>query len=113
MGIDPRTNPWWRDVLENGQSSPFARFFDIEWSPVKPELRGRVLLPILADQYGLVLERGDLKLTFEEAALHLDYFEHHLPINPRQAVRVFEHDLEGLAARLGRNTRTCASTSAS
>jgi len=101
MGIDPRTNPWWHDVLENGQSSPFAHFFDIDWEPIKPELRGRVLLPILAEQYGLVLERGDLKLVFEEAALHLDYFEHHLPINPRQAVRVYEHELAGLTAALG------------
>jgi (1->4)-alpha-D-glucan 1-alpha-D-glucosylmutase len=101
MGIDPRTNPWWRDVLENGQSSPFAHFFDIDWEPVKPELRGRVLLPILAEQYGLVLERGDLRLVFEEAALHLDYFDHHLPINPRQAVRVYEHELPGLTAALG------------
>ena len=101
MGIDPRTNPWWRDVLENGRSSPFARFFDIDWEPIKPELKGRVLLPFLADQYGLVLERGDLKLGFEDAALHLDYFEHHLPINPRQAVLVYEHELDGLRARLG------------
>jgi len=101
MGIDPRTNPWWRDVLENGRSSPFARFFDIDWEPVKPELSGRVLLPILAEQYGLVLERGDLKLRFEDAALHLDYFEHHLPINPRQAVRVYEHGLDDLTSRLG------------
>ena len=101
MGIDPRTNPWWRDVLENGRSSAFARFFDIDWDPIKPELRGKILLPILGEQYGLVLERGELRLGFGDGALHLDYFEHHLPINPRQAVRVYEHALADLQTSLG------------
>src|SRR5213596_306529 len=35
MGIARSANPWWMDVLENGPSSRFARFFDIEWRPVK------------------------------------------------------------------------------
>jgi len=101
MGIDPRTNPWWRDVLENGQSSPFARYFDIDWDPIKPELRGKVLLPILGDQYGLVLERGELRLGFEDGALFLEYFDNLLPVNPRQAVMVYEHGLEEMTASLG------------
>ena len=62
MSCDPTANPWWRDVLENGPSSPFARYFDIDWDPVKPELKGKVLLPLLGDQYGRVLERGELRL---------------------------------------------------
>ena len=45
MGNDARTNGWWRDVLENGPSSPFARVFDIDWDPLKPELKNRLLLP--------------------------------------------------------------------
>jgi maltooligosyltrehalose synthase len=56
MGIAGDANPWWLDVLENGPSSPRAAFFDIDWAPVKPELRNTVLLPILPDQYGRVLE---------------------------------------------------------
>ena len=69
MGIDPQTNAWWRDVLENGPGSPYARFFDIDWLPVKAELRDKVLLPILGDQYGQVLERGELQLAFTDGAL--------------------------------------------
>ena len=88
MAADPRSNLWWRDVLENGPSSPFGDFFDIDWDPVKPELKGRVLLPALGDQYGRVLERGELQLRFEDGALHLWYFDMDLPINPRQAPRV-------------------------
>ena len=101
MGIDPQTNAWWRDVLENGPSSPYARFFDIDWRPVKEELRGRVLLAILGDQYGEVLERGELQLVFVDGALALKYFERTLPINPRRAPMALGHGLEELAARVG------------
>ncbi|HEX7788390.1 MAG TPA: alpha-amylase family glycosyl hydrolase, partial [Methylomirabilota bacterium] len=52
MGIAGDANPWWLDVLENGPASPFAPYFDIDWEPVKPELKDKVLLPILGDQYG-------------------------------------------------------------
>ena len=58
MGIARSANPWWMDVLENGPSSRFARFFDIEWRPIKDELADKVLLPILGDYYGPVLERS-------------------------------------------------------
>src|SRR5512147_2079586 len=50
MCVDDSANAWWMDVLENGPSSPFAHFFDIDWTPVKRELTDRVLLPILGDQ---------------------------------------------------------------
>ncbi len=96
MAADPRSNPWWRDVLENGPSSPFGDFFDIDWDPVKPELKGKVLLPALGDQYGCVLERGELQLCFEHGALHLRYFDMDLPINPRQAPLVLGQHLERL-----------------
>jgi (1->4)-alpha-D-glucan 1-alpha-D-glucosylmutase len=88
MAADPRSNSWWRDVLENGPSSPFADFFDIDWDPIKRELKDKVLLPVLGDQYGRVLERGELQVRLEEGALHLWYFDLDLPINPRQSPRV-------------------------
>jgi len=101
MGIDPASNVWWRDVLENGRCSPFARFFDIEWHPVKLELNEKILLPILGDQYGLVLERGELRVVYEHGSFLLRYFEHNLPINPRQFPRLLEQGLEGLRTDLG------------
>ena len=60
MGIARSANPWWMDVLENGPSSRYARFFDIEWQPIKDELADKVLLPILGDHYGAVLEEQEL-----------------------------------------------------
>ncbi len=81
MGISTATNPWWRDVLANGPDSPSARFFDIDWDPFKAELRRKLLLPILGDQYGQVLDRGDLQLDLVDGQLVLKYFDHRLPIN--------------------------------
>ena len=89
MGIGTGTNAWWNDVLENGPSSPSAGFFDVDWTPVKAELHAKLLLPILGDQYGRVLERGELQLAFKDGVLVLRYSDQELPINPRQAPRVY------------------------
>jgi (1->4)-alpha-D-glucan 1-alpha-D-glucosylmutase len=85
MGITETCNKWWMDVLENGPNSIYAGFFDIDWKPVKDELAYKVLIPILGDQYGNVLDRGELQIKFvaSEGAFYLDYWEHRQPINPR------------------------------
>ncbi len=101
MGIATSTNPWWRDVLENGPSARAGRFFDIDWFPAKRELRRKLLLPILGDQYGRVLERGELQLEFRDGRLLLRYFDMELPVNPRQAPRVYRTGLDELTAHLG------------
>jgi (1->4)-alpha-D-glucan 1-alpha-D-glucosylmutase len=101
MSNDPRTNEWWHDVLENGPSSPYARFFDIDWDPIKPELKDRLLLPVLGEPYGEALERGGLTLRYDAGALRLDYGGLTLPINPRRSPLVFEWRLEALEATLG------------
>jgi (1->4)-alpha-D-glucan 1-alpha-D-glucosylmutase len=101
MGISTTTNPWWRDVLENGPSARSAAFFDIDWDPAKRELRRKLLLPILGDQYGSVLERGELQLEFKAGRLLLKYFDHELPLNPRQAPRVYRTGLTALTSELG------------
>ena len=101
MAIDPQTNAWWRDVLENGPSSPYSRFFDVDWRPVKEELRDKVLLAILGDQYGEVLERGELQVRFDDGALMLHYFDRVLPINPRRTPLVLRPGLEELESQPG------------
>jgi (1->4)-alpha-D-glucan 1-alpha-D-glucosylmutase len=93
MGIGP-LNPYWMDVLENGRGSKYARFFDIDWHPLKEELAEKVLLPILGDQYGRVLEKGDLKLNFDHGCFYLTYFETRLPINPRNYGAILKKALE-------------------
>ncbi|HEY3044189.1 MAG TPA: malto-oligosyltrehalose synthase, partial [Vicinamibacterales bacterium] len=80
MGIAKSANPWWQDVLENGPSSRFARFFDIEWHPVKVELADKLLIPILGDQYGAVLERQELQLAYDQGAFIVRCYDNVLPI---------------------------------
>ncbi|HSA06860.1 MAG TPA: malto-oligosyltrehalose synthase [Candidatus Gastranaerophilales bacterium] len=102
MGIN-KENLWWMDVLENGQASIYASFFDIDWEPIKKELKGKLLVPILGDHYGNILQSGQLKFHFirETGKLMLSYWEHEFPINPSSYPILLEHRLEVLKSRLG------------
>ena len=100
MGIARSANAWWNDVLENGPSSPHAEVFDIDWEPVERHLANKVLLPILGDQFGRVLERQELALGIDEGRFRLRYYETVLPIEPRSATQVLAHALPALAAGL-------------
>ena len=82
MGADARRNNWWRDVLQYGRASEYGGYFDIDWAPVKPELRDRLLLPILGKPYGEALDDGDIRLARAGDALVVTYFDHVLPLNP-------------------------------
>src|SRR5947207_2994565 len=97
MGIGEPLNHWWMDVLENGPSSIYAPWFDIDWKPLKADLEDTVLLPILRDQYGRVLERGELQVRFEAGAFYLRYYEHEFPIAPGTYRHILEIALEKLA----------------
>jgi (1->4)-alpha-D-glucan 1-alpha-D-glucosylmutase len=97
MGIG-ECNSWWMDVLENGPSSPYASYFDIDWHPVKHELENKVLLPILEDQYGDVLEQGKLKLAYDAGAFAIVYGPISLPVAPRTSIPILEAQLARLQA---------------
>ncbi|HWH36242.1 MAG TPA: malto-oligosyltrehalose synthase, partial [Candidatus Limnocylindrales bacterium] len=86
-------NPWWTDVLENGPASRYARYFDVDWDPVGSPLTDKVLLPVLGDHYGRVLEAGELALERDGGTFHVRYHERRFPVAPIS--------LEGLLARAG------------
>jgi (1->4)-alpha-D-glucan 1-alpha-D-glucosylmutase len=67
-------NPWWFDVLEKGEDSPYASFFDVNWESKK------VLLPILARPYGEALANHELVLRVENGRTVLQYYEQKLPV---------------------------------
>jgi (1->4)-alpha-D-glucan 1-alpha-D-glucosylmutase len=98
MGVGGQ-NRFWLDVLELGPGAPSARFFDIDWHPVKDELDGRLLLPILEDQYGKVLEAGGLVVVRDNGSLHVRYGETRLPLDPKSYARVLERRSEQLSER--------------
>lgn len=85
MGIGGSDNRWWLDVLENGRASRFAHYFDIDWEPASGFLINKVLLPILGDQYGVILDRGEIRLSYDDMAggFYASYYEHILPVDPK------------------------------
>ena len=102
MGILGNDNMWWNDVLENGPSSLYAGHFDISWyASSRGELLGRLLLPVLGEPYGKVLESGQIRLTFADGAFTFSYFEHRFPVAPDSYATLLAHRLEQLEALLG------------
>ncbi len=82
MAINGPENPWWWDVLENGPGSRYARFFDVDWDSDDPNFRATVLLPVLGDQYGRVLEAGQLRVQRDRASFVVAYGEQTFPVAP-------------------------------
>ncbi|HNA85665.1 MAG TPA: malto-oligosyltrehalose synthase, partial [Nitrospira sp.] len=101
MGIRSTENRWWWDVLEHGPGSRYATAFDIDWSPLKRELEDKVLLPILGEQYGAVLENQDIRLVYENGGFIVTYFQHRFPVAPQSWEGILSFRLEELTARVG------------
>ena len=108
MALAGAANRWWWDVLEDGPSSRYARHFDIDWSPVEEGSGPSVLMPVLGDHYGRVLEAGELRLGRVGGSFTVRYAEHELPLSPRSvrdllraaATRAGSPELEAIADRL-------------
>jgi len=81
MAIGPKNRYWW-DVLENGPSSRYATWFDIDWQSAEVKLQNKVLIPVLGDQYGKVLAAGQIHIEFNDGAFRVCYMEHTFPLSP-------------------------------
>ena len=82
MAIGP-ANRWWWDVLEHGLASRYASYFDVDWDPPEARLRNVILLPVLADHYGRVLEAGELHLRRDGASVTIEHAGRRFPVDPR------------------------------
>jgi (1->4)-alpha-D-glucan 1-alpha-D-glucosylmutase len=100
MGVGTDENAWWQDVLENGPGSDYASFFDIDWDPLKPDLQHKVLLPVLGDQFGRVLESRQLTLEFSEGGFCIRYFGRRFPVAPKSTALILRHRADVLASRM-------------
>jgi (1->4)-alpha-D-glucan 1-alpha-D-glucosylmutase len=108
MCIADEANWRWRDVLENGPSSPQAKFFDIDWIPPRVDLAYKILLPILGNQFGLVLENQEIQVEYAEGAFHVRYWESTFPAAPRSWPIVLTLMLADLRQRIGDDHRVIA-----
>src|SRR5262249_60632271 len=73
----------------------------VAWCPCRAELANGVLLPILGDQYGVVLDRGELRLQLSDGRFTVHYYDTVLPVAPRTYVQILGHRLEQLESALG------------
>lgn len=81
MAIGP-ANAWWWDVLRNGRASRYAGYFDVDWDPPESRLRDVILLPVLGDHYGRVLEAGGIRLERRDAEPEVVIGEQRFPLDP-------------------------------
>lgn len=95
LGVMGDDNEWWLDVLENGPAARYAFHFDIDWRPNRGSMRDRILVPVLGDSYGEVLERGELQLQFDadNGSFSVRYHDHRMPIDPREYPRIFSQPI--------------------
>ena len=96
MAVAGKSNPWWWDVLEDGPSSRYAKYFDIDWQGPDEIDAATVLAPILGDHYGRVVDAGEITIVRDGGSFVVRYFDHDLPLSPR----TFGEILEPAAARL-------------
>ncbi|MDM0052421.1 malto-oligosyltrehalose synthase [Variovorax sp. J22R115] len=99
MGVLGTDNLWWMDVLENGMASRHAMHFDIQWQSPTPGLSGKVLLPVLGDHYGNVLERGELQVRWmaDAGEFAVCYFDHRFPLSIKTCSAVLDRAAASLS----------------
>src|SRR6202165_1824499 len=106
MGIGDPGNYRWLDVLENGPASIYASFFDINWRPSAQDERRRselkLIVPILGDQYGKVLESRELQVEYAGGAFAIAYYERKFPVAPDSYPLLLEEARERMQEELGR-----------
>ncbi len=94
MGIKGGNNLLWQDVLENGRWAKYGHFFDIDWDSTKIDLKHRLLLPVLGDQFGVVLENGELQILYDAGNFFLSYWGNLFPIAPETYHLILNHNSE-------------------
>jgi (1->4)-alpha-D-glucan 1-alpha-D-glucosylmutase len=100
MAIADQQNPWWWDVLENGPSSRYAAYFDVDWEASEDRWPNKVLLPVLGDHYGRILEDGQIHLFYEKGAFILCYHDHRFPVDPSGLTGFLRHTAESCGSEL-------------
>jgi len=90
MAITGPENAWWWDVLENGPSSPYAAYFDVDWNSSDERIGNKILLPILGDHYGRVLEAGEIRLRHENGRFSIQYYDHRLPVSSGSLIGILD-----------------------
>lgn len=100
MAISGQQNPWWWDVLKNGPSSKYATYFDVDWESSEERWPNKVLLPVLEDHYGRILDRGMLRVSHNRGIFNLHYQEFIFPIDSSSLVEVLSRTAKACGSEL-------------
>lgn len=88
VGVAGGANPWWRSVLQFGEASPYAAWFDIDWQGQPQIPSGTLILPVLGRPIGRALEAGELQLALDGGELVVRYFDNRFPLRPESYPQV-------------------------
>ena len=105
MAAGGMENPWWGDVLQHGQASRYANFFDIDWNSADPALYRKILAPFLGEPYGEVLRSGAITIARDDGgAPFIRYFDNRFPIRvaDHAAIAAFAPDAYDPTTEAGR-----------
>lgn len=101
LGTGPDT-PLWEDLLREGHAGPAGETFDVDWHPALPGADGKVIVPVLGDQYGHVLHSGALELADDGEGVRLRYYDHSFPLSPETSAAVERTgDIDAFAGTVG------------
>jgi (1->4)-alpha-D-glucan 1-alpha-D-glucosylmutase len=95
MAIGHENRYWW-DVLENGPSSRYATWFDIDWHSSEVKLQNKVLIPVLGDQYGRTLAAGQIQIEQQGAEIRVCYADHLFPLAPQTLAVILQKAADSL-----------------
>ncbi len=87
VGVGGSENPIWLDLLQHGQASRYAQWFDIDWSVGRPGATGKVLVPFLGSTYAEALAAGQIRLEADgdDGFAVWVYNNDKLPVRPDDA----------------------------
>ncbi len=72
-------NSWLMDVLENGKSSKFADFFDIDFS--HPDYEGKIMVPFLGKKLNEAINDNEIRVDWLKGSLIFRYFDYFFPFS--------------------------------
>ncbi|WP_157959890.1 malto-oligosyltrehalose synthase [Devosia submarina] len=91
MGVGGSENWLWLDVLKHGAGSQYADWFDINWTPARPDLHGKLMVPFLGSSYAEALHDGQLELRADKDGIAIwAYGKEKLPIRPEDENEILD-----------------------
>jgi (1->4)-alpha-D-glucan 1-alpha-D-glucosylmutase len=94
-------NPLLADVLENGPHARFLPFFDIDWEHPDQSIRGRMLAPFLGSFLAEALDKGEVRLGYDQEGFFVSYYALRLPVRIDYYAVILGRVLERMGERPG------------